>query len=166
MRFWFFYTGLSRPFFGCISLLVKCLQLTDWHTIIDNEDRKQERRIEVSLIVWSKTSLIEKAQYPARIETVCRKSHGWPGIRTRPARTETCCSTACATTNMIVGSKTIESEIAIRGLDKRRGFSLLTKNILLTLVGFIAGEKCQPKNILMHFYSIRKDGKSNYLVAS
>ena len=67
---------------------------------------------------------------------------------------------------MIVGSKTIESEIAIRGLDKQRGFSLLTKNILLTLVGFIAGEKCQPKNILMHFYSIRKDGKSNYLVAS
>ena len=38
------------------------------NTIIDNEDRKQERRIEVSLIVWSKTSLIEKAQRPARIE--------------------------------------------------------------------------------------------------
>ena len=90
--------GLSRPLFGFISLLVHWLQLMDWHTIIDNEDRKQERRIEVSLIVWSKTSLIEKAQRPARMETVCVKSHGRPGIRTRPARIETCCSTACATT--------------------------------------------------------------------
>ena len=39
----------------------------DWFTIF-NQDRKQERRIEVSLILWSMTSLIEIAQRPARIE--------------------------------------------------------------------------------------------------
>ena len=109
----FFNMGLSRPLFGFISLLVHWLQLMDWHTIIDNEDRKQERRIEVSLIVWSKTSLIEKAQRPARIETVCQKSHGPPEIRTWPARTQTCCSTTAAwpdinwITKSAIGSKQV-----------------------------------------------------------
>ena len=80
--------GLSRTLFGFISLLVHWLQLMDWHTIIDNEDRKQERRIEVSLIVWSKTSLIEKAQRPARIEGQSDPKKAMATWDSNPARSD------------------------------------------------------------------------------
>ena len=80
--------GLSRPLFGFISLLVHWLQLMDWHTIIDNEDWKQERRIEVSLIVWSKTSLIEKAQSPARIEGQSDPKKAMATWDSNPARSD------------------------------------------------------------------------------
>ena len=59
--------------------------------------------MEVSLIVWSMTSLTEKAQHPERIEqqSYPKKAKVHPGFRTRPARTESGCSTASATTTAI-----------------------------------------------------------------
>ena len=56
--------------------------------------------MEVSLIIWSMTSLTEKAPRPARIErqSDLKKAKVCPGIQTRPAQTESHCSTACATT--------------------------------------------------------------------
>ena len=88
--------GLSRPLFGficfswCIGTIIIGLQFSirignqkeelKYCSFYDLVDRKSPTPSENRVTIWS-----EKAK-------VC------PGIRTRPARTESHCSTACATT--------------------------------------------------------------------